>query len=393
MVTIGIFGPQDDAEVRALADHLRNRGVEPWIVDLAGLPDRLRITLKNKDILVDERPLEDMAAAYLRKLGRTLPSYLQYDVPPPEDTLEEWSARYAEARAHLQAQRHCQVLRVSIVGALARARTVVNPPDMQSLHRQKVRLFATLRKQGVPVPEFVAGVAPGPMAAFADSAGGRWDGVVEKPLAGIYKTRLLREKTGEGRSLNEGGAGILRSGELSEITGSSRKETIGGSSDVEAIGTTPEKNCPALYQRYIRGDTIRCYVLEGRVLSAARIVHGGTVDSSISQTGIEPVMLPPQAEVAAEATARALDLAFCGIDLMHPLETDRYYVIDCNLSPMFVNYSRLSRHDITAHLADFLIRSASRQVPYRRPRALDLLDRAKQLLADDPDIASLLTKR
>jgi len=37
-ITIGLFGPPDDQEVAALAERLRHRGAEPWIVDPGALP-------------------------------------------------------------------------------------------------------------------------------------------------------------------------------------------------------------------------------------------------------------------------------------------------------------------------------------------------------------------
>ena len=164
--------------------------------------------------------------------------------------------------------------------------------------------------------------------------------MVDKPSAGIYKTRLWQ---------------------ADETASTSR---------------------PKLLQRFIQGDTIRCYVLKGELCAAARIVHGGTVDSSMSQTGIETVELNPSQRAIAQDTAETLDLPFCGMDLMVDGTTGETWVIDCNLSPMFVNFARLSLVDIPGRLADALIEAGTEGGRCHRPAVLDLVEEAKSLLAD-----------
>lgn len=354
MITVGIFGPAADAEVRALAQRLEHRGARAWIVDLAAFPDRLRITATHDGIRVDGRPLLEMDAAYLRRVGTALPPHLRYDATPTAVDPAGWQQLYPEALEALAAERTAHAVRVAVVRTLARQRTVINPPDAQNLHRLKVRLFDLLLRQGAPVPQLAAGSAAGALRDFARRAAARWAGAVDKPMAGIYKTLPWSE---EGWQAHDW----------------SRR--------------------PALYQRLIPGDTVRAFVLEGRLLSAARIVHGGTVDSSISQTGIETVALDPGARALAEKVARVVGLAFCGMDLMQDSTTGATLIIDCNLSPMFVNYGKLSRCDVAGHLAELLIRRAARREPYQRPQVLDRVDQAKELLANDPDIARLLDQR
>jgi glutathione synthase/RimK-type ligase-like ATP-grasp enzyme len=134
-------------------------------------------------------------------------------------------------------------------------------------------------------------------------------------------------------------------------------------------------------------------VVDGQLLTAARIVHGGTVDSSESQTGIEVLDLPASARAIAEGTAAALDLAFCGMDLMRESGSGAWHVIDCNLSPMFVAYGRLSRVDVAGHLADLLLARAGHRPDARQADVLDLVGEAKSLLADDPEIARLMERQ
>jgi hypothetical protein len=57
---------------------------------------------------------------------------------------------------------------------------------------------------------------------------------------------------------------------------------------------------------------------------------------------------------------------------------------------MFVNHGIMSRCDIAGHLAEHLIELGARGADYRRPRVLDMVDEAKELLAGDPELVRLL---
>jgi glutathione synthase/RimK-type ligase-like ATP-grasp enzyme len=222
----------------------------------------------------------------------------------------------------------------------------LNPLGQNRLHRLKPYLFHTLVRLGVPVPRFIVSSSGRDLLEFLEDNSRKHLRIVEKPMAGIFKTMLQTEETWRL--------------ELWKIRG-------------------------AFYQRYVEGDTIRCYVLNDRVIAAAKILFQGTTDSSLSQTGITIIDLPSRAARVARAATRALDVRFCGIDLMRDSRSGDYYVIDCNFSPMFVNFSRLSGIDISAHLADYLIRSVPYD-SYRPSRGVALLREAKGLLIRDRKI-------
>ncbi len=352
MKTIGIFGPPSDQEVKALADRLAHRGVTPWIVDLSEFPQNLRISFGSKGVLIDDRSILEMDAAYVRRVGFSLPAHARYDAIEGNFGQKAWQALYEETAQALQRERKKQAVRQSVVEQLALKRPVINPPESYNLHRLKGLLMRRLGRAKLPVPQFSLGSDCGRLADFARQGKEKWTGVVDKPPAGIYKTHLWTE---------------------------------------DRQGTHPWTARPAFYQRFIRGDTVRCFVVEGKLISAARIVHGGTVDSSMSQTGIEVIELPEPARGIAEKVATTLELPFCGMDLMLDESTKEAFVIDCNMSPMFVNYGRLSRCDIAGHLAELLIKIAHGE-PYRRPEVMRLLDEAKGLLANDKSLAELLGK-
>jgi hypothetical protein len=219
------------------------------------------------------------------------------------------------------------------------------------LHRQKPLMFARLERAGLPVPPASTGTQHVSMSSFVARGRRAWSGVVHKPLAGIYKTALWDD-------------------------------------DI----VHPWEARPALAQRYVRGDTIRCYVLDGRMLASARIEHRGTVDSSLSQTGIAPVGLTSEQRAIAEGTARALGLVFCGLDLMRDAVSGETWVIDCNVSPMFVNFSYLSGCDIAGLIADHLISLAGHEHGSRAQEVLGMVSEAKQALAGDADMAAMMRR-
>ena len=350
MTVVGIFGPPGDQEVDALAERLRHRGVEPWVVDLGAFPGRVKLAWDGGGPRVDGRPLEQMDAAYMRRLGASLPDHAMYDEPAPDVTAKQWRGLYASTVEALVSARRTHAARTGLVRHLARRRVVINPPDLQNQHRLKAHTLTLLREAGLPVPPFCAGSAAGLLQVATRKMAALYSGVVDKPLAGVWKTHPW---------------------------------------SAERHAAHPWGRRPALHQRLIRGDTVRCYLVGGRLLTSARVVHGDTVDSSMSQTGTEVIQLPPRGVEVAEAAARALALDFCGQDLLLEHGTGEVFLIDCNLAPMFVNYGRATRCDVAGHLADLLIRRAKTGHVARAP-VLDMVDQAKDLLAADPDIARLL---
>lgn len=351
VTTIAIFGAHGDAEVDALAKRIRDRGAEPWIIDLSSFPERLAIEMTAESVRVGGRTIDEVHAAFLRTVGRNAPAHARYVDNEPVGDASRWSALYEETCRALRRERRYQSVRTSLVARVARQCPVVNPPHPQNLHREKPFELSRMAAAGLPVPTFLAGTDREALASFVETGTRSWGGVVNKPLAGIYKTVRWDESFRH-----------------------------------------PFDRRPALGQRLIRGDTVRCYVLDGRLISAARIVHAGTVDSSLSQTGIETIELSPEQRSLAEGTAHALGLVFCGMDLMVDHATAESWVIDCNLSPMFVNYAKLSGCDVPGHVADYLLRTG-RGPSDRSQRLLDLLAEAKDAMEEDRSLVSRLRGR
>lgn len=349
MLTVGIFGPPDDREVQALSSRIVNRGGAVRNIDLSRFPQDMTIEIRPDAVLVDHRSVFELDAAFLRKRGVTVPHYIDYEKKCTVESPQEWQELYPDYCVYLENEVRVQSIRNTVIELTGQSCRLVNSAAANDLHRKKTGLLWHLRKSGLPVPDFVCGTD----RAFLQMVNAGWEqagrGTVIKPLAGIYKTLAL---------------------------------------DDTAAAHHPWDKRPAFYQHYIRGETIRCYVLDGRVMAAAIIVHGNTVDSSMSQTGIEVIMLPAEAERIAVHTAHVLGIDFCGLDLMRN-EAGSYFLIDCNFSPMFVNFSLASCIDIPALLADFLLAAAA-QKKKQSLKTLSLLQEAKSLLAGDPDIRKKL---
>ncbi|MBN1696760.1 MAG: hypothetical protein JW881_04545 [Spirochaetales bacterium] len=348
---IAVIGPPGDQEVDAVYSRLRNRGADACIVDLSRFPGDAALTIGREYTGLNGIDIAGIESAYLRRRGATAPWYIDYEKSTTVESEDEWRGLYRDYIGFIENEKKHLAVKTAFINLIAQKGVLVNPIRRNDLHRMKTYLYRFLKTGGQRLPAFMAGSDKMTLKDFAEKAFAEDDGVVSKPLAGIYKTHLWNTDMWKTHAWNRRGA---------------------------------------LYQRYIRGDTIRCYVLGGKLIAAARIVHGGTVDSSMSQTGIEVIALPDAARRIAESAAESLELSFCGMDLMRHGETGEFFLIDCNMSPMFVNFARLSGIDIPALLAGFLIEQSGKK---RKKKTLSLLDEAKDILARDPEIRKRLFGR
>lgn len=350
-MTIGVFGSTTDPEVKVLQQRVINRGVACPTFDLSRFPNDLMIVLKDTEILVGDFNLLELDAAYLRSSGGKFPDLMKFDdrgnlMPIKLGSRSESKHRYQAFIRYVHEEKTNRTVRQAVLLAFQRHRPLLNPLRPNTLHRLKPFLFHFLAKNGVPVPPFMVASSGDDLLQFSRNNARQRIKTVIKPVAGIFKTELQTEAVWQ-----------------------KRLWTIRG----------------AFYQNYVQGDTIRCYILNKRVIAAAKILFQGTVDSSLSQTGIEVVDLPPRAARIVRSAAEVLDARFCGIDLMREKRSGKYYVIDCNFSPMYVNFARLSRIDVPAYLADDLIQLA-RNDRYHPPTGVPLLREAKHLLIHDRKI-------
>jgi len=344
MITVGIFGTSEDQEVQTLNTRLLNRGAETRIIDLSKFPKDLPLSITKDDIVLDGYSLFDLDVGYLRYSGATFPHFVKYDQEIKIVSETKMKALYSKYNRYVQAEMKLQKIRNSIVKIYSQCRMLVNSLEKNNLHRMKTYLLYFLKNNGIPVPNFMVGTSSRDLSDFArKTIEGQKEAVV-KPLAGIYKTVLWSE------------SGL--------------------------------KESPAIYQHYIEGETIRCYVLGGKLVASAVVLHEDGVDSSINQRGIRVINLPLETVRITERTAEILGLDFCGIDLVREDET--YYIIDVNISPMFVNFSLLSFIDIPAQIAEYLIEHAGEHKKDKR-RHVAILKQAKEMLLNDPEIRKMIS--
>ena len=309
---IGLAGQLGNQEVFALKEALEDRGAEPRLTELPLFPDRRALHESMEGGRIGNTDLADLDALFLRTTGVNSPLPGENEGRP---TAEQWRALYPRFARFPGEQGECFIFKYALLEILGRKIPVINPPLGQEVHRNKIAQLFSLRAAGLPVPPTIAGNDLERCAAFVKAQGGE-DRVVLKPLAGIYKTCLLSE-VGLEKALEQG---------------------------------------PVILQRYIRGDTIRAYIVGGKLAGAGRILYSGeSVDSSVGQSGVEAVSLPPEVVRAGWAAANHLGLSWSGMDFMRAAEGGAHYILECNAAAMFAGFSRMTGFDVPGALAELLI--------------------------------------
>lgn len=315
---IGLSGRVGDAEVAAVRHALERLGHEALPLELPLFPARRALHEERGGGRIGMTRLEKLDAVYHRAAGSSSP------LPGEEEPLpspEEWEALHLPYARYTSDENDSFLLKYVVLEQLTRRIPLVNPPSAQEVHRTKIHQLFSLLRAGIRVPPTVAGNDLARCTRFVAEMGGE-ERVVHKPLAGIYKTRLLAE-VGLDHALAQG---------------------------------------PAILQRYIRGPTLRAYIVGGRLVGAGRLVQqGDAIDSSVGQIGVEPFDLPEAAVAEGWRAARHLGLSWTGMDFLLEEATGELFVLECNASAMFANFSRMTGFDVPAALAELLIGLAGRR--------------------------------
>jgi len=302
-LTIGILGSPADGEVNALSQALTATSCEVAIADTRAFPRDAVLSVDAESISFSGFQLDEVAAVYVRSI----------------------EANPADARLskNLKRRPHATISGLREKGALLTSALrmlidlgvpVVNTPDVNRLHRLKPYQLALLKSRNVPVPDLLATNDPAAVRDFA----ARHNGVVYKPIAGGAKAKLLKIKD----------------------LASDRIELL--------------RNAPVLFQERVEGRTMRVYVVDGDVVSAA-VMSSPALDYRERTTSIERVELPPAMSGVCVRAAAACDMRFCGLDIIET-SSGRCVVIDCNPSPMFAEFDRRVGDDVAGHLARLLTR-------------------------------------
>ena len=311
-IRIGLAGGINNQEVVVLARALESLGAEAVPVELPLFPKRRALHESATGGRIGVIELNTLDGVFVRTTGSTSP------LPDPEGpliNLEKWRELYPDFRNYVQDQGESFVFKYSILETLQAKIPVFNPPIAQEVHRTKIHQLFSLADADIPVPATLATNDKNACERFVEQQGGP-SKVVVKPLAGIYKTVLLSEM-GLDMALSQG---------------------------------------PVILQKYVHGETIRAYLVDGKLIGAGKIIHNrNTVDSSVGQTGVEPVELPESVIQMGWKAARHLGLTWTGMDFMWDKEQDRYFILECNAAAMFANFSRMTGFDVPLAIAEILI--------------------------------------
>ncbi len=317
---IGLLGHRNDAQLQRLAEELTRRGATCFPFDLTDVPRYVRLHWEHGALRFGDTDLLQLDAVYARTAHFPMPTFV------PGGSRQQNEALTFPVR-------ESGSLMNSVVAELARHMPVVNPPECHRFHPRKPFLYATLQAAGVPVPEFAVGCDLEAAAYFVHRLGER---VVAKPLMG----------------------GAV---ELADLAFLKREHEV-------------FERRPVLLQRRIVGRSSRAYVVDGRVVAAARMEHAPeVVDWRGNLDAITPCTLSAAAEQATRRAVAAVGLIFGAVDLEEEpdpsgLDGWRCWVIDVNPAPMFAGFERRAGLDVAGPLADKLVSLAEAPAASVGPR-------------------------
>lgn len=317
---IGILGEANEAEVRLMSQRFDERGVEPVVVDLAGFPKTTRLSIEvappaRPRVLVDGKDVGDARAWYVRRYGFTDPLVKR------EMDLEEWTSIHNQFREWMAVENQKQMTTSSLLEFLHELAPVVNPPAAFLGHLRKPHQTYLIAKAGLPVPPFLVTSDADEARAFI----ARHPRVVYKPVAGGRHTREIDRAHFDSRA--------------------------------HALGTEP-----ILLQSLAEGRHLRAYVVGDRFVGAGEIQFDASVsiDYRATQRGAVGVELPPHVQRDCVAAAKACGMPFTGLDVIVDDARGAHAFLECNPSPMFANFERMTGIGVSSALAELLVDLAKR---------------------------------
>jgi len=327
----GIIGAPGDPQVAAVADHLRGRGVEPVVLDLAPFPGAACMSLLDGVPTAAGVDVNAVTAWYVRSVPLPLPFQpLDEGAGPVGDTtVDEVVVR---SRHSYAAGRERRSFLFSFLGALEhRGALFFNRPVLLSQHFLKLDQLERLRRASVPVPRTLATNDPEAVIEFARSSSA---GIVYKPVAGGGFCRRVTEE------------------------------------DLAPQRLRLLAKAPVLFQEEILGRNIRVYVVGYRVVASYEILSE-ELDYRGSETGVLQTPLSNEEDAAACRAALACQLPFTGIDIRRR-PNGGFAVLECNPSPMFSGIERMTRDpSVSRALAELLVASTATDATTRTSRQAD----------------------
>ncbi len=306
MKRVGLVGPADRAEMIRLSIRLEERGAEPVILDSRADPD---IVINRDGMSACGVDLKGLTAVFVSDLG--LLSFWSRDEDGNYDS-EASEKTLLSSRRHLAAWN-------ALLERLARRIPVINPPRTHDLHALKPWEMSVYESAGLPAPITIATSDPNSLTG----------------LTGLSRTGWIRK----GMS---GGYGYTESFDLPADVDTARSEL---------------RAAPLMVQERVEGDNVRAFVLGGEVIGAAETVSldGAATDSRRGDIRVSRVKLPEEAARTAIAATACNGMPYSAVDFMRDEIGGRYLILECNSSPFFVNFERMSGCDISGRIADYLV--------------------------------------
>jgi len=300
-----ILGSPTELEVVRLSDSLSELDHPPLLIDTSEFPRRHALGFSDCGWQYDSVSLNRIKAFFLRSLHCN-------------DWHKQDSGNGHKDGEPLRLQLRTLREKDSMLGSLLRwavthGKPVVNPLSTLLCHYYKLHTVDHLKQAGIPVPTTFAGSDSESVKGFI----ARHEQVICKPLAG--------------------------GGEAVALT----------ADDLSAEFLDRLSEAPVLLQERIHGTDVRAYVLGGQIIAAGALVTD-RVDFRTGPQNFEPTPLSPEECLDLIKTARAMHLAFAGIDFKRT-DAGRHVILDVNPAPMFAGFERLTGLDIAGPIARFLI--------------------------------------
>ncbi|HKQ61310.1 MAG TPA: ATP-grasp domain-containing protein [Candidatus Polarisedimenticolaceae bacterium] len=305
-MSVVLVGSVADDHVRALADTLRTRGVDPVLLDSLKYPDGPRLALGDRleGITLDGIALGTPSSVYLRSLYL---SPLAFGVDVGDEMDQNW-------RTTLVIFREKAELLVSLLLRWEELGVAIYNPLTASDRVRKPYQLARLAAAGLPVPETLWTNDPAAVRRFA--AGRR---IAYKPVAGGAATQELKVE------------------------------------DLDERRLAALANAPVTFQELLTGEERRVFVLDGEVIAAYRIVSDA-LDYRQHEQRVESVVLDPPTRELCLRAATTLGLRFTGMDLKRGTD-GAWRILELNPSPMFLGFDARAGTDVLGRLAGALCRT------------------------------------
>lgn len=303
---IALFANRDNAQIAEIASAVTAHGGEPLVLDIqVGGANGNTMAMGTDGAWWNGTDLSEVRAIHIRCTApRTLPA-----LPPVRNAASD--ARYRWE--FLQEQEFQAATYDFFEDRAAAGVLVINRLSGAYVdHNTKSQFYEKLREWGFPAPRSLGTNNPDAAARFIASVGG----AIVKPAIGIGSTRLVRD------------------------------------GDLERLEEL--RDCPALFQERIEGNTIRVHIVGDTVVLALRIISDGGVDSRSGQQSFEYQALPEAEQHRIVQANRRLGLHYAAWDVIMTDE-GRIHYLDCNPGPYVMWIGADNRGKVFGELAKYLV--------------------------------------